>query len=139
MPSHIHGNPVAINNGGDASHYMSIFATNSDFWSRNDSNNATASTGGNQAHNNLQPYSTVNYIIKYSNSIGLVGNVVNEKSNSTKDSYSCNYINNLVDYSTNETRVGTWKDGKPLYRKVIELNNLNANPYDIDISSLNAE
>lgn len=53
------------------------------------------SAGGSSPHNNIQPYSTVNYIIKYSNSIGLVGNVVNEKSNSTKDSYCCDYINNL--------------------------------------------
>ena len=77
------------------------------------------SAGGSSSHNNMQPYSTVNYIIKYSNSIGLVGNVVNEKSNSTKDSYCCDYMNNLVDYSTNETRVGTWINGKPIYRKVV--------------------
>ena len=53
------------------------------------------SAGGDSSHNNIQPYSTVNYIIKYSNSIGLVGNVVNEKSNSTTDSYSCDYINKI--------------------------------------------
>ena len=73
-----------------------------------------------------------------------IKNVVNglvktEQTTTDEETYSCNYINNLVDYSTNETRVGTWKDGKPLYRKVIEINNLNASPYDIDISSLNAE
>ena len=67
------------------------------------------------------------------------GQIVNQYNEDDNNTYSCNYINNLVDYSTNETRVGTWKDGKPLYRKVIEINNLNANPYDIDISSLNAE
>ena len=67
------------------------------------------------------------------------GQIVNQYNEDEDNTYGCNYINNLVDYSTNETRVGTWKDGKPLYRKVIEINNLNANPYDIDISSLNAE
>ena len=67
------------------------------------------------------------------------GQIVNQSNEDEDNTYGCNYINNLVDYSTNETRVGTWKDGKPLYRKVIEINNLNANSYDIDISSLNAE
>ena len=41
-------------------------------------------------------------------------------STSTTDTYSCNYINEarLEEYSTNETRIGTWM-GKPLYRKVL--------------------
>ena len=46
MPSHIHNNPCAVINGGNAGQYRSLFATNSDFWDKNDSNNATASTGG---------------------------------------------------------------------------------------------
>lgn len=58
---------------------------------------AIGNAGGNSPHNNIQPYSTVNYIIKYSNSIGLVGNVVNEKSNSTTDSYSCDYMNKSIE------------------------------------------
>ena len=34
-----------------------------------------------------------------------------------------------VGYSTNETKIGTWRDGKPLYRKIIEATapNTNAN------------
>lgn len=39
--------------------------------------------------------------------------------NSDTDTYSCNYINNLNIYSTEETRIGKWIDGKPLYRKTI--------------------
>ena len=39
-------------------------------------------------------------------------------STSTTDTYSCNYINGIGTYSTNETRIGTWL-GKPLYRKVL--------------------
>lgn len=46
MPSHTHNNPCAVINGGNAGQYRSLFATNSDFWNKNDSNNATASTGG---------------------------------------------------------------------------------------------
>lgn len=39
---------------------------------------------------------------------------------STTDTYSCDYVNDLNTYSTAEQRIGTWIDGKPLYRKVIE-------------------
>lgn len=40
-------------------------------------------------------------------------------STSTTYTYSCNYVNGLETYSTDETRVGTWIDGKPIYRKVL--------------------
>lgn len=41
-------------------------------------------------------------------------------STSTTDTYSCNYINEarLEEYSTTEKIIGTWIDGKPIYRKV---------------------
>lgn len=44
-------------------------------------------------------------------------------STSTTDTYSCNYINEarLEEYSTNETKIGTWIDGKPIYRKVLNV------------------
>lgn len=44
-------------------------------------------------------------------------------STSTTDTYSCNYINEarLEEYSTNETKIGTWVDGKPIYRKVFSV------------------
>lgn len=53
----------------------------------------TSSTGGGQAHNNLQPYQTVNYIIKAKQSAGLVANVSNTYSTSQSDTYSCDYEN----------------------------------------------
>lgn len=40
------------------------------------------------------------------------------KTTSDTDTYSCNYVNDLTTYSTTEQVVGTWIDGKPLYRKV---------------------
>jgi hypothetical protein len=43
--------------------------------------------------------------------------VVDGYSTSATDSYSCNYVNGVNTYSTNEIRVGTWMN-KPLYRKV---------------------
>ena len=58
IPSHSHNNPCAVTYNGSAAMYRSLFATNSDFWTKSDPNNATASIGGGQAHNNLQPYYT---------------------------------------------------------------------------------
>jgi microcystin-dependent protein len=58
-------------------------------------NLSIGNTGGGQAHNNLQPYQTVNYIIKATQSAGLVANVSNIQSNSTTDTYSCDYINGI--------------------------------------------
>lgn len=52
------------------------------------------------------------------------GKVLNSKSDSQIDTYSCDYLNkNKEIYSTEELRIGTWIDGKPLYRKVIRVHN----------------
>ena len=60
-------------------------------------------------------------------------------STSTTDTYSCNYINKarLEEYSTTEKIIGTWIDGKPLYRKVLSTVGLAGNTkksiaYNID-------
>ena len=45
--------------------------------------------------------------------------ITNSYSESTGIGYSANYVNNLNTYSTNEKRIGTWIDGKPLYSKTI--------------------
>lgn len=45
--------------------------------------------------------------------------VTDSYSASTSDSYSCNYVNGLNTFSTTEQRIGTWTNGKPIYRKVI--------------------
>lgn len=47
--------------------------------------------------------------------------ILNVKSNSQIDTYSCDYVNKLNDYSTDEVITGNWIDGKPIYRKVISL------------------
>lgn len=57
-------------------------------------------TGGGKEHNNLQPYTVTNYIIKAKQSIGVVGNVVNEKTESDKDTYSCDFINGTILYES---------------------------------------
>lgn len=43
--------------------------------------------------------------------------ILDTYSDSQTDVYSCNYVNKLNNYSTNEQVVGTWIDGKPLYRR----------------------
>jgi hypothetical protein len=45
--------------------------------------------------------------------------ITNTYSTSETMGYSANYVNNLNTYSTTEQRIGTWIDGKPLYRRVI--------------------
>lgn len=79
----------------------------------------TSPMGSGQSHNNLQPYQVVNYIIKSAMSVGVIGNVLNNKSDSKKDTYSCNYLNKAIKevYSTEEQIIGKWIDGKPIYRK----------------------
>lgn len=39
---------------------------------------------------------------------------------SDSNGYTQEYINNLHTYSTTEQRIGTWSNGRTLYRKVIE-------------------
>lgn len=45
--------------------------------------------------------------------------ILDTHSQSNTDTYSCNYVNGLETYSTSEKRSGTWVDGKPIYRKVV--------------------
>lgn len=93
-------------------------------------------TGGSQPHNNMQPYVTTNYIIKAFQSAGVVAQVSNTKSESIKDTYSCDYINGLNTYSTEERVIGTWIDGKPIYRKVFTFVSLE-NSSDNVVGSIN--
>lgn len=115
MPSHQHKD--AINVGGSQTletvQYLGGQSTAQYYVS-------TSAVGGGQPHNIMQPYIVQNYIIKAFQSSGVVANVVQVKSNSTTDVYSCDYINNKLSYSTTEKVVGEWIDGKPLYKKVVD-------------------
>lgn len=101
----------------------------------------TSTSGGSQPHNNLQPYEVDVWIIKVSNIVSVLeettGTIIdNLTSTSSTDALSSNMgrvLNeritsieengvggdSMVTYSTEEQRIGTWIDGKPLYQKVI--------------------
>lgn len=67
------------------------------------------------------------------------GAIVDEYNTSTEKTYSSNYVNGLNTYSTEEQRIGTWIDGKPIYRKVIAVkspSSMNSHIPVADVSSL---
>lgn len=77
---------------------------------------------------NLQPYAVVKHIIKAKNTTPTMASVVNAKSNSTVDTYSCDYINKLSTYpstSEGEIVIGQTSDGTPVYRKTIYITQQN--------------
>lgn len=64
--------------------------------------------------------------------------ITNEYSESTGIGYSANYVNKLNTYSTDEVRVGTWINNKPLYRKVVSVTLINGT-VNSEVISLNIE
>lgn len=69
---------------------------------------------------NTEPTDSDNKIWIDTGEVGsAVSEITNEYSTSTGLGYSANYVNNLHTYSTTEQRIGTWIDGKPLYRITI--------------------
>lgn len=91
MPKHRHGIRTSAGSGGQVDNMPwgaapATQTTNTEY------------TGGNGAHNNMQPYLVQKYIIKAFQSVGIVANISNVKSESTVDTYSCNYINGQTLY-----------------------------------------
>lgn len=75
-------------------------------------------------------------IKKVSQTTTLGAQSTNSYNESTENTYSCNYINSINTYSTDEIRVGTWIDGKPLYRKVYIENSPTTGAWDyVDIDN----
>ena len=102
-----------------------------------DNNSNTSYTGESKPMDIMNPYLVVKFYIKAFKSASSTAQVKNAETNSTEDVYSCNYVNQkaeeisaISNYSEEEQVVGTWVDGKPLYRKVI---NFGAFPNDTEI------
>lgn len=135
MPWHKHQVYVNNNTGitGSGSYYPAdLIKTASNYVD----NNVCEYAGGNQPHNILQPYTVTNYIIKAFQSAGVVGNVVNEKTTSDKDTYSCDYINKnfsgitLYENSTGELNNITLNDSAANYNS-IEIEFVKAGTYGV--------
>ena len=121
MPSHTHLYRASIG-AGNAEGTLNFGGQNGGVISGS-YGNAIQNTGGSQAHNNMQPYIALNYIIKAKQSVGIVGTVTSDI-NDTNDNAVPNaktvkdYVEEV--YSTSEVKTNkVWIDGKPIYRRVI--------------------
>ena len=100
MPTHNHAPSISIDGNdvywGGSGNKLNLQSTGIQWTSgTNGSTISTSSTGGGQPHNNLQPYAVVNWIIKAKNTVPTMASVLNESSDSTTDTYSCDFINNM--------------------------------------------
>ena len=133
MPSHTHDVAIAVNNtvAGGARYYFNSAGTTSApitdkaAWS----NSLTAkAAGGGQAHNNLQPSLTLNYIIKAKNTVVVKGDVIQETDTaSTTNVYSAKAIDNKLKKSIvtgQEVATNEYEDGKQVFAKKINIGSL---------------
>lgn len=133
MPSHTHDVAIAVNNtvAGGARYYFNSAGTTSapitdtSAWS----NSLTAkATGGGQAHNNLQPSLTLNYIIKAKNTVVIKGDVIQENGTASENNtYSAKAIDNKL--KTNivigqEVATNVYIGDKQVFIKKIDIGSL---------------
>ena len=78
---------------------------------------------------NKEYYDSLDAIIEITDSNKNGGDASNVKYGNTDVATTLDSINSSLIYSENETIVGTWVDGKPIYRKVI----IDTTPSEIDI------
>ena len=138
LPSHAHTVKGTVGSGGYAEGVSFGNSANPGYTSWV----GMSAVGGNQPHNNLQPYEVDVWIIKVSNIVSSLNtenaNVINNlTSTSTTDALSANMgkeLNEKLNYSTEEKIIGTWIDGKPIYRKVVQYNKPSTGGVNINLS-----
>lgn len=100
MPNHTHNFKYGFKFVSGANEWG---AANTDY---QEIGNVISPAGGDQPHNNLQPYEVNNFIIKAFQSAGVVAEVVNTQTESDTNTYSCNYINGIIESGNNSN--GNW-------------------------------
>lgn len=80
-------------------------------------NQETGYTGSSQPHPNMPPYYALCYIMKMTADPAVDGVTMDQVNTAIQTAVAD--IQPQEVYSTEETRIGTWIDGKPLYRRVI--------------------
>lgn len=125
MPSHKHSMNFGDSAGGDGSGFV--------YSSTSGNNNVfMLETGGGQAHNNLQPSLTLNFIIKAKNTVVVKGDVIQETDTASETNvYSSKAIDNKLKINIKtgqEVATNEYIDDKQVFVKRINLGNLpNAN------------
>lgn len=102
---------------------------------------ATSETGGDQPHNNLQPYIVTNYIIKAKMTIVTNGEVIQENDTATTENvYSAKAIDNKLKTSIvtgQEFETGRIIDGKKEFGKKFTYENISGvKNYDFDTTNI---
>ncbi len=146
MPSHTHDVAIAVNNtvAGGARYYFNSAGTTSApitdkaAWS----NSLTAkAAGGGQAHNNLQPSLTLNYIIKAKNTVVVKGDVIQENGTASENNtYSAKAIDNKLKTNITtgqEFATGRIIDGKKEFGKKFTYENISGvKNYNFDATNI---
>lgn len=140
MPSHNHLRDIEnkiVNNGSGGAWSPSLKGTGN----MTDENNSTRNTGGGQAHNNLQPSLTLNYIIKAKNTVVVKGDVIQENGTASENNtYSAKAIDNKL--KTNivtgqEIATNEYIDGKRVYKRNISAIGENSSGTTLTLSNIN--
>lgn len=146
MPSHTHDVAIAINNtvAGGARYYFNSAGTTSapitDTAAWSNSLIARAKGEG-QAHNNLQPYMTTNFIIKSKMTVAIEGEIIQENGTASENNtYSAKAIDNKL--KTNiitgqEVATNEYIDGKRVYKRNISAIGENSSGTTLILSNIN--
>lgn len=124
MPSHTHELIVDKQQGGVNAALQPTWGT---AYSSTDSG-SISNTGGDQPHNNLQPYLVTNFIIKAKNTVAVKGDVIQETgTSSTTNVYSAKAIDNKLKTNVTtgqEVATNEYEDGKQVFAKKINIGSL---------------